>query len=86
MEPRYENSALLRYVVPSHYCARSRPNTNNSTGRRGEAARPGEAEGARWVQARRNSQGNEALGGRMHGDVGAENRYASRRGEPEVVP
>jgi hypothetical protein len=71
----YESSTLLRFVVHSCYCVRSRPTTSNSTDCRREAARSGKAEGARWAQARRNSQGNEALGGRMHGAVGAENRY-----------
>jgi hypothetical protein len=62
VEPRYENSALLRYVVHSHACARSRRSASNSTDRRREVACSGEAEGARWLQARRNGQGDEAMG------------------------
>jgi hypothetical protein len=46
----------------------------------------GEAEGARWLQARWNGQRDEALGGRMHGDAGAKNRYASRSVESDVGP
>jgi hypothetical protein len=43
--------------------------------------------GARWLQARRNGQGNEALGGRMHGGARGKNRYASRGGvESDVGP
>jgi hypothetical protein len=76
VETRYEDSALLRYVAHSHDCARSRRNTNKATDRQREAVRSDEAESARWLQAHRNGQGNEALGGRMHGDAGAKNRYA----------
>ena len=79
VEPRYEDSTLLRYVAHSLDCARSRRNTNKATDRRREVNRSNEAEGARWLQARRNGQGNEALGRRMHGDAGAKNRYAIRR-------
>lgn len=79
MEPLYEDSALLRYVAHSHDCARSRRNNCKAADRQREAVRSDEAEGARWLQARRNDQGNEALGGRMHGDTGAKNRYAIRR-------
>jgi len=86
VEPRYEDSALLRYVAHSRDCARSRRNTGKATDPRREAARSDEAEGARWVQARRNGQGNEALGGRMYGDAGAKNRYASRSVESDVGP
>jgi hypothetical protein len=83
VEPRYEDSTLVRHVAHSHGCARSNRNTGETTDCRREAARSGEAEGARWLQARRNGQGNEALGGRMHG-IGAKNRYATRRAESDV--
>ena len=63
MEPRYEDSALLRYVAHSHDCARSRRNTNKATDRQREADRSNKAEGARWLQARWNGQRDEALGG-----------------------
>jgi hypothetical protein len=86
VEPRYEDSALLRYVAHSHDSTRSRRNTGKTTDRRYEAARSGEAEGTRWLQARWNGQRDEALGGRMHGDAGAKNRYASRRVESDVGP
>ena len=79
MGPRYEDSALLRYVAHSHDCARSRRNNCKAADRQREAVRSDEAESARWLQARRNGQGNEALGGRMYGDAGAKNRYAIRR-------
>ena len=79
MEPRYEDSALLRYVAHSHDCARSRRNNCKAADRQLEAVRSDEAESAGWLQARRNGQGNEALGGRMYGDAGAKNRYAIRR-------
>src|SRR4051794_34523712 len=69
----------FRYVVYSRNCARSRRNTNKAADRRREAVRSDEAEGDRRLQARRNGQGNEALGGRMHCDAGAKNRYAIRR-------
>lgn len=78
-EPRYEDRALLSYVAHTHDCARSRRNTNKATDRQREADRSNEAEGARWLQARWNGQGNEALGGRMYGGAGAKNRYAIRR-------
>jgi len=45
-EPRYEDSALFRYIAHSHACARSRRNTGKATDRRREAARSGDAEGA----------------------------------------
>jgi hypothetical protein len=86
VEPRYEDSALLHYVAHSHDCARSRRNTSKATDRQREPVRSDEAEGARWLQARRNGQGNEALGGRMHGDAGPKNGYASRRVESDVGP
>jgi hypothetical protein len=86
VEPRYEDGALLRYVAHSYDCARSRRNTSKATDRQREAVRSDEAEGARWLQARRNGQGNEALGGRMHDDAGPKNRYASRRVESDVGP
>jgi hypothetical protein len=86
VEPSYEDSALFRYIAHSRACARSRRNTGKATDRRREAARSGEAEGARWLQARRNGQGDEALGGRMHGGAGAKNWYACRRVESDVGP
>jgi hypothetical protein len=85
MEARYEDSGLVRDVAHSHGYACSNRNTGKTTDSRREAARSGEAEGARWLQARRNGQGNEALGGRMYG-TGVKNRYASRRGESGVGP
>ena len=84
--PRYEDSALLRYVAHSHDCARSRRNTNKATDRQREADRSNEAEGARWLQARWNGQRDEALGGRMRSRAGTKNRYASRRVESDVGP
>ena len=86
VEPRYEDSALVCYLAHSDDCACSRRNTGKATDRRREAARSDEAEGARWLQARRNGQRNEALGGRMRGGAGAKNRYASRRVESDVDP
>jgi len=86
VEPRYEASALLSYVARSHDCARSRRNASKATDRQREAVRSVEAEGARWLQARRNGQGNEALGGRMRGAAGANNRYASRRVGSNIGP
>ena len=82
MEPRYEDSALLRYVAHSHDCARSRRNTKKATDRQREADRSNKAEGARWLQARWNGQRDEALGGRMHGDTGAKNRHGIRSARP----
>jgi hypothetical protein len=79
VDPRYEDSALLRYVAYSNDCARSRRSTSKATDRQRKAVRSDEAEGARWLQARRNGQGNEALGGGMRGGAGAKNRYAIRR-------
>jgi hypothetical protein len=86
MEQRHEDGALLRYVAHSHDYARSRRTTSKATDRQREAVRSDDAEGARWLQARRNGQGNEALGRRMHGDAGAKNRYAIRRVESDVGP
>jgi hypothetical protein len=86
VEPRYEDSALLRCVAHSFDCARARHSASKATDRQREAVRSDEAEGARWLQARRNGQRDEALGGRMHSRAGAKNRYASRRGESDVGP
>jgi len=79
VEPLYGDSALLCYVAHYHDCARSRRNNCKAADRQRETVRSDEAEGARWLQARRNGQRNEALGGRMRGGAGAKNRYASRR-------
>lgn len=86
VEPCYEGGALLRYVAHSYDCARSRRNTSKATDHQREAVRSDEVEGARWLQARRNGQRDEALGGRMHSRAGAKNRYASRRVESDVGP
>ena len=86
MEPCYEGGALLRYVAHSYDCARSRRNTSKTTDHQREAVRSDEVEGARWLQARRNGQRDEALGGRMHSRAGAKNRYASRRVESDFGP
>jgi hypothetical protein len=86
VEPRYEDSALLRFVAHSHDCALSRRNTSKATDRQREAVRSDEAEGTRWLQAGRNGQRDEALGGRMHSRARAKNGYASRRVECDVGP
>jgi len=49
VEPRYENSALFRYVVYSHDCDRLRRNAGKAIDRRREAARSDEAEGCKLV-------------------------------------
>src|SRR5258708_38741305 len=81
----YDSNRLVRYIVHFHGCASARRNTGKTTDRWRKAARSGEAEGVSWLQARRNGQGDEALGGRMH-VAGAKNRYASRTVESDVHP
>jgi len=84
-EQCYESNRLVRYIVHFHGCASARRNTGKTIDRWRKAARSGEAEGVSWLQARRNGQGDEALGGRMH-VAGAKNRYASRTVESDVHP
>jgi hypothetical protein len=77
MERRHE-SHFNRFDPPSHGYPRSRCDTRKATDRWREAHRSSEAERARWLQARRDGEGDKALGGRMHG-LRTEKHYACRR-------
>jgi predicted phage gp36 major capsid-like protein len=76
MERRHE-SDFIGYVLRFHRCTRSRRGTGKATDRWREAARSSEAERARWLQVCRDGQGDQALGGRLHG-VRAESHHACR--------
>jgi len=77
MERRHE-SDFVGYVLRFHRCARSRRGTGKATDRCREATCASEAERARWLQVCRDGQGDQALGGRLHG-VRAESHHACRR-------
>jgi hypothetical protein len=71
MERRHE-SHFDRFDPPSYSNPRSKYGPREATFGWREAHRSREAERARWLQVRRNGQGDKALGGRLHG-VRAEN-------------
>jgi hypothetical protein len=86
VEPRYEDSALLRYVAHSHDCARSRRNTAQATDRRYEAARSGEAEGTRWLQARWNGQRTKLWAGECTATPELRTGTPAEESSPTSVP
>ena len=77
MERRHE-SHFGRFDPPSYSYRRSKRGPRKATDRWREARRSSEAERSRWLQACWDSQGDKALGGRLHG-VRAKNHHACRR-------
>ena len=74
-----------RFDPPSYGYPRSKYGPRKATNRWRKAARSSEAERARWVQVRRNGQGDKALGWRLHGVRAENDDYRRRYGSKAAV-